>query len=370
MENKRTKYTKSQKLSNKAYDLIEKYDFNGALKIGKELSLYGVECGCKIQAHVYAGMGKKKKELKILMQGRGTFPDSWEIRQLLGICYADIGEHDKAIEHYDDGLNIAYGSVIQLYCNRAIDLLQLGKLDEALNDVQYVVSLLDSNIVNTIPLIALRGGKHYEILSSADTQLSQQKCAYYDIVSVVEASYSLLIFIYNQLGNYDKAKEVFEKFINKYDINEFIQTTDVYNQYSPGLSALYFAFSITLWKSEGADKALELIKKAILFDKWNKNAQSLIREIRNNNDYNNAKYMRIYLCGKFYKPFIHEGDTVHSFMVCYFVIADDEIEALNFIKEFEPEEIRNILKVEREIKILDDMPKKPKGVYEISSYLY
>ncbi len=342
MQDKYRKCIELQELESEAYDLLKAQDFKGALKIGKKLSVCGLECGFLIQGMAYAGIGEKEKAREILADGREIFPESWKISQSLGICHANLGEYDEAIKYYDDGLYFVNSAELQLCFNRASDLKTLGRLDEALDDIEYAVSLLDDGIV-----------------PESFNDIMPQHGVNYGEVPIIAGSYSLLISICNQLGKYDKAKEAFEKFFDKYDVNEFIQTTDVCNQYSPGLSAIYSGFAMTLWKSEETDKALELIKKAIALNKWNKNAQFLIREIRNNNDYSNAKYMRIFIEGL--------SNDVEGFFIYYDVVADDEIEALNFIKEFEPEEIRNSLKI-KEMEILDSVSKQPKGIYNVGEY--
>ncbi|WCR53503.1 MAG: hypothetical protein PG981_000525 [Wolbachia endosymbiont of Ctenocephalides orientis wCori] len=125
---------------------------------------------------------------------------------------------------------------------------------------------------------------------------------------------------------------------------------------------MYSSFAFALWKLGYVDDALEVSLEAIFFNKHNMNALSNLRRIRDNGDYQKSKYMRILIhSNKLPSEQIGEG-----FYLSYDVVADNEEEALRFIIEFEPKNIRKNIKIE-EVETLE-APKQPKGVYSIGIY--
>ena len=62
----------------------------------------------------------------------------------------------------------------------------------------------------------------------------------------------------------------------------------------------------------------------------------------------------------------HEAD---GFWRKYDVVANDEDEAMEFIRRVEPEHIRDTLRLD-EAEIVDAAPDQPKGVYWCTSYAF
>jgi hypothetical protein len=76
--------------------------------------------------------------------------------------------------------------------------------------------------------------------------------------------------------------------------------------------------------------------------------------------------MRI-LKGKWHEPF--EGEKQNpGFYISYDVVADNQDEALSFIKEFEPDAVRKSLMIKK-IEIFEANP-QPKGIYKTAGYSF
>jgi hypothetical protein len=91
----------------------------------------------------------------------------------------------------------------------------------------------------------------------------------------------------------------------------------------------------------------------------------MVREIEGKFS-NKAKHFNVMIEGIWPTPFEGESERP-GFYTTYDVIAETEEEAVNQIKRFEPEEVKDSIKVE-EIKIIENRPNDPTGVYETSGY--
>jgi hypothetical protein len=122
-------------------------------------------------------------------------------------------------------------------------------------------------------------------------------------------------------------QEIIENISNNKDL---LKTTP--NDEFSDLSLVLYFYSYALWKTDSIENAKEVIKEALFYDRLNKDAYWLIREIDNNYSSNN-KYFRILITG----DWLGEDDKVkkYGFYSTYDIVADSEQKALNLIKEFE-----------------------------------
>jgi hypothetical protein len=110
------------------------------------------------------------------------------------------------------------------------------------------------------------------------------------------------------------------------------------------------------------DAALHHAWEAVALDSSEETALWLIREIEG--EYSeSAKHFRVIIHGR------DEGFDADGFWRKYDVVADDEEEAMRFIRRVEPEHIRPSLRMD-EVLILDTTPDQPKGVYWCTGYAF
>ncbi|MDA3843141.1 MAG: hypothetical protein PF588_02070 [Candidatus Kapabacteria bacterium] len=133
------------------------------------------------------------------------------------------------------------------------------------------------------------------------------------------------------------------------------------------ISAVHFVIGSAM-KELNYDK--EHIKyhalQAAYFDRKNKNAMWLLRDIRN--EYSeDSKYFLIEVKGTLYVIKDTE-EKEELFFAVYAVVADNQDEALSIIKEFERPEVRNSLEIFT-AQIAEPSTNLPKGIYKTSALI-
>ena len=163
----------------------------------------------------------------------------------------------------------------------------------------------------------------------------------------------------NNLKRFSETEKYFKELENDIDESENIELEEA--------SRIIMEMARAHWEMGDQSQAEVYLKEAISWDNKNQDAQLLFREMNEENDFSKAKYHKIMIEGKWDEPF-EEGEEIEGFLVNYNVMADDENEALEFIKYFEPPEIHDSLKI-NEVEILKSK-KQPKGVYGVSEYFF
>ena len=106
--------------------------------------------------------------------------------------------------------------------------------------------------------------------------------------------------------------------------------------------------------------------QAVHFDRKNKNAMWLLRDVRN--EYSkDSKYFLIEVKGTLYVMMDAE-EKQELFFAVYAVVADNQEEALSIIKEFERPEVRNSLEIFT-AQIAEPTTDLPKGIYKTSALI-
>jgi len=133
------------------------------------------------------------------------------------------------------------------------------------------------------------------------------------------------------------------------------------------ISGIYMLLGSAIWaKDKDKEKTLLLAKKAVQFDRHCKGAMWLLRECMGKFS-ENSIYYRILVKGKLY---VKAGDeyNVHTFHSAYGVVAQSPDEAMEFIRDFEREEICNNLEL-TSVEDIDAKPELPMGVYAVSELI-
>ena len=126
-------------------------------------------------------------------------------------------------------------------------------------------------------------------------------------------------------------------------------------------SEIYLIYGSSIWEeTKDKVKAKPFAEKSAAFDRMNKGAMWLLRELRN--EYSeNSKYFLMEEMGEHYAP-TKEGVQLFPFKTMYSVVAETPEEAWEMIIEYEREEISGKLELlnVKEAKKEGDLPK---GVY-------
>ncbi len=128
------------------------------------------------------------------------------------------------------------------------------------------------------------------------------------------------------------------------------------------ISDIYFLYASSL-KEINADKdeVIHYAKKSYEFNRLNKNALWLIRDV-NNILSDKTQLLRLQILGKLYRYYKGELITDH-FKTIYTVAADNKDEAIKYIKDIERPEVVQEIKVVKTFE-LGNRPELPQGVYE------
>lgn len=306
------KLDKAKSLADEAFEALEDGDLRSALKLGRRLEKMRYSAAFEIQALVYAEEGKLRKAIAVLERGVKKAPTVWLLWQLLGNYRSDQGQWDKAFRCYRQALDCPTVDASSVHLNQAIALGRCGKYDEALSILDLV----------TNPDLRWRAASRRLAMLNAAGRFS----------GCISLAQSLL-------GS---------------EQDESPETASIYSE-------LAFAF----WKLSGdPEPALAHAWKALALDKKDETAAWIVREADSLYS-SNARHIQVMICGRWTHPI--EGETSPpGFFVNYQVVADTPEEALEFIRRFEPEGVRDSLSIE-EFKIKKPARDLPKGVYEIST---
>lgn len=127
------------------------------------------------------------------------------------------------------------------------------------------------------------------------------------------------------------------------------------------ISSVYLLHSTAVWElTKNKDEALKYALKSAAFDRKNKAAMWLIREINSHQSEKTTHY-RIEVEGRYYAP-VKKDIVEMPFLTLYGVVAESPEEAMDYIKQFERDEIKDTIKF-REAKELEPKPDIPKGIY-------
>jgi tetratricopeptide (TPR) repeat protein len=163
----------------------------------------------------------------------------------------------------------------------------------------------------------------------------------------------------NNLKRFSETKICFQKLENEIDESESIDLEEG--------ARIIMEMARANWELGDYKEAEQFLKDAIAWDNKNQDAQILFTTMNKDEDYSKAKCHKMVIEGKWDEPF-EEGEEPDGFFVTYTATADNEEEALEFIKYFEPSEVHDSLKIS-EVEILKS-EKQPKGVYGVSEYFF
>jgi tetratricopeptide (TPR) repeat protein len=308
----------AERLMRDGYNALNRDQRARALKIGRRLRRLRHSSGFEIMALAYLAQDKFDKAIKVLEKGVQKAPSVWLLWQLLGNCYSDHERFGEAHVCYERALKCPGVDGDSVHLNTSIALAREGRLDDALSAVERIAG---------------------EALQPAATA---QK-----------------LFLFNKLGRHAEALAAGAR----------VQEGAWRETDASSLAGCLAELGVAHWKGRrDRDAAARHAWRAIQIEKRQETAAWLVREITDQRS-KTAKYVRVIVCGRWHEPIEGENDPP-GFFVNYDVVAEDEREALEFIRPFEPEPVRDSLTVD-DASIREDAPDEPKGVYRVlTGYLF
>ena len=269
--------------------------------------------GFELLARVHAQRENLPRAIAVLQEGVAKAPRAWQLWMLLGEYRSDHGDYDGALAAFDAALEIPGADADEAHVNAAIAHDRAGRAEDALMRLHEV-----------------RG-------TSDDTAIAAAR---------VRAAILL------ELERPDAAAAAANAGLAR--AGEESSAADV--------AQLHAALAKAAWMKSRPETALHHAWEAVALDATEETALWLIREIEA--DYSaSAKHYRIIIHGR------DEGFDADGFWRKYDVVADDEEEALQFIRRIEPEHIRASLRLD-EAEIMEAASDQPKGVYWCTSYAF
>lgn len=311
----------ADELMDQGFELLDSYEFKKAIKCGKKLLELQFTGGYQILALAYDGLGKKRKKLDILKEGVEAVPHSWFLWNLLGNAYSDAGRYQEAEKSYDASLKCKNVDIGAVMLDKAIVLDRAGRKEDAVACLRKVE-------------------KTHRLWVRTKSLQAFFLC---DLGENAKA-----------LKDAEAASRAFEKW------------TDEDREDAPEDTAVIFWQLAKVFLQAGSDKERSryYAMQAVAFDRNDKRFLALIRDI--DAMYSaKAKYYRFIAEGKW--PELYSDGEAQGFFCNYDVIADSKIEALEFIKALEDEEIAKTIKI-NESEVLRKKTRDPKGVYRMGVF--
>lgn len=312
-----------ERLMDEAFEALDRREPKQALKIGMTLNRQRYSGGFEVQALAYADLGQTPKAIKILQDGTVKCPDVWQLWQLLGNYLSDEERYQEAYKAYENGLGTDKAYSESLNLNYAIALLRSGDSVKARKRINPILvssgfEQLDGSLrarILTVELEALR-----------------------------------------KLGDCDAAIACFKTVENK----------NFGDDAEEELSMLWTEYAQSLFEVNRPDDAEKAAIEAARLNRQNEDALFILRESRRKPVDSETSLYRLVVEGGWSELSDSSDQLPVAFIATYDVCADNEHEALRFVAEIQPDEVKN-LRID-EAKLVETL-RQPKGVYSAGYYM-
>lgn len=302
-----------QALISEAEEALLEGSFDRAQSAAEQVIAHRYSYGFELLARVHAHRENLPRAIAVLQEGVTKAPRAWQLWMLLGEYRSDHGDYDGALAAFDTALGIPGVDTDEVHINAAIAHDRAGRAEDALMRLHEVRGTTDESA-----LVAAR----------------------------VRASILL------ELERPDAAAAAANAGLAR--VTDDSPSSDV--------AQIYAALAKADWMRGRRDSALQHAWEAVALDTTDDTALWVIREVEAAYS-SNAKHYRVIIHGR------DDGFDADGFWRKYDVVADDEDEALRFIRRIEPEHIRESLRLD-EAMIVDAAVDQPKGVYWCTSYAF
>jgi len=269
--------------------------------------------GFELLARVHAQRNNLPRAIAVLQEGVRKAPRAWQLWMLLGEYRSDHGDYDGALAAFDKALSIDGVDADEAHIHAATAHDRAGRAEDALMRLHEVRGESDESAVAAA-----------RVRSSILLDQERPEAA-------AAAANAGLARVGDEMNAVD-------------------------------IAPLHAALAKAEWMKGNGDAALHHAWEAVALDSAEETALWIIREIEGAYS-SSAKHYRVIIHGR------DDGFDADGFWRKYDVVADDEDEAMDFIRRVEPEHIRPTLRMD-EAQIIDTMPDQPKGVYWCTGYAF
>jgi tetratricopeptide (TPR) repeat protein len=313
--------TEVQRLIFEGFGALEIADYERALRVARELHDLDNTAGFEIEARARWEMDDRDRAIDVLKEGVDVAPELFILWDYLASYLSDEDRYDEALQAYYRSRECEDAPHEAVDFNIAIVYQRQGRHERALALLESIkpTDSLPNEIIQSARAHSLNDtGKHADALALTAAALSK------------------------------------------------IQEDD---EVDPEAVARIMAeHAYAMWVLGIHEAAYEEAFEAIGLDKSNQRAAWLIREIADEKS-ETAKTWRIVVEGRWAQPF-EDSEQDFGFFATYTVVADSPEEGLEYVRAFEPEEVRFTLQIDSAVD-LDAQPDLPKGVYDaVSAYQF
>lgn len=306
----------ADRLMKKGFEALELSRTDQAIRIGQKLKELRHSSAFEILALAYEENGQHKRAIRVLEEGVGRAPSVWILWQLLGNCYSNIERFTDAQKCYVKALHCPHADTSAIHLNSAIAFFREKKDGHCLKQISLIRSTeigLKALGLRIDAMVRLRRIKGAERLARRTLSTRWKDQDQKDIANALAAVAGLRL------------------------------------------------------KQGKTAEALKIARKSVGLNKQDTNAAWVLRELAGKSSAA-GKYYRIMVNGVW--PGKLEGNSRPlGFFTNYDVVADDLDEALELLKEFEPREVRNSLRIES-AEFIEKRVNEPKGVYKAGGYAF
>lgn len=299
-------------LMEEGFALLEEGFFERALKIGDKLLKKKHTAGFEIKARAWWELGNTQKAIETLEEGLKVAPEIWVFWDMLGKIYSDEAQFQDALAAFQQVFQFPDADPNGNHYNIALTYHRMGEPDLAEREL-------------------------------ANMQVSEDHILFLYRETLRAA-------IATESGQFGNTLQIAHAILN-HPLSQLVEPYE--------LAPLYTSLTKALYNLEGdTPKMREALQKAVQCDKSWMGIQDFIRELRNQTS-DSAYRFRVMIEGR---RQMEPNRSPMGYFATYYCVADSPEEALEFIREFEPEEERSGLKISEQ-QLLDPALDELKGVY-------
>jgi tetratricopeptide (TPR) repeat protein len=312
------KRKRTEKLTAAGFACLNNEEYEKAIKIADQLEELRFSSSFEIAAQAYSGLGNLERAVSILERGVKLAPDVWGNWQLLGNYLSDLERFESAASSYRSALKCPKVRVGSIQLNQAILANRQNHFDEAL---QILEKIDDRDL----------------LLPISETRISSLKG-----LNRIEEAISLANQILSELSDKDKHAELRDR---------VAATLGRLRLMSGEVKEVVRKWAIDSAKNDTRSRMLLALIRDIeaIFSKT-------------------ANYYRLLIHGiiPITSPRYREAK---GFYITYDVVADNVDEGLQFIREFEDDDVKGNLFIDEQ-DLMEFRPDDPKGVYRRNGYSF
>jgi tetratricopeptide (TPR) repeat protein len=309
-----------------AFQALDSEHDQQASSIAENLRSVDHPAGWEISALLLEHQEKVDEAVALLEDGVKKIPTSWRLWELLGNLYSDADKVDEALKAYDKALTCPEPDEASIRFHLAVAHARTEKFDEALGALEPI----DFDEVEDDELRLSALAFKVSVLNSASRN--------------AEAA-ALATEILEEAGEDDYTEDTIPHF------------AELHAQLARAV----------LEKDRDTKLALSHAHDAIHVDQGNDMALQIIRAITGKPS-PSACLIQLTVKGTWPEPF--EGETERrEFRQTFAVIAETPEQALAFVRDISPEELRSAISVEQS-ETLQPTPDEPMGVAQASPYMF